>query len=1162
MDNIIKQISIDLYSPTSYEVIYAQQGDNSSRVIEFILYDKGEPYAIPQNTLIRMEGHRGDHSSFIKENCTLSDNVIRATLDDDILYAHGIVEAKIILTQRAEKESSESNGNSHDVILSTIPFRIHVQKNPCDKTKVEAEKRSLIDYLIQKLRELKDTLTTHISDKTNPHNVTKAQVGLGNADNTADKDKYVASANQLTTPRTIDGVSFNGTKSIAHYCICPSLGNAAAKTASLPGFQLVNGAKAAVLFQYGNTAASPTLTVNNTGAKPIHYNGEAISLANAPILKGCCEFVYDGLGHWLLTGRHTFVKGASETAYRDGLVSLTPADIGASPSGHTHSYAGSASPGGSATSANKLNTDAGSQKQPVYFKNGIPIACEDISNYQEVTQAEYERLTASEKEDVVFYITDADNSIPTASDTEKGLVTVDRTLSLTSENPVQNKAIKAELDRKVDKASGKGLSTNDYTTAEKTKLAGVAANANNYSLPLASTSMRGGVKVGYAENGKNYPVELSDEKMFVNVPWTDTNTTYSVGKQLESTGTAFRLKDFCTTVTDWNNATTNGWYMASGATNAPVASTWLYGIVVAHNSQYVRQILYAFSKDSNVSGTNCDRYERIKQNGTWGSWVNTSVRKAVPSNAVFTDTTYPYYKKAIDASFATKFRTETKGSAGYGNYISNIRTEASGVENAPQYGAGLAWGSEDTHSYLNISYSGAAAYIGGGNADKLNWIKQLAFMDSNVASATKATQDGNGKTISSTYVKKSGDTLSGSLQVAGESKFHQGAYSDPWPSHSCAIKAVGDIGVSGTIKTGKIQVSSRGGNWIEGMTLSNASIGISDQNSVTGYHPILAGKTKSNHIWNIGTIMDRAGFYGFKSGRTENNRDWAFDIDVTTGAVTSTGSITAPSFIGNASSATKATQDGNGNVISSSYAIRKTISSGSFNDLTAPGLYTVSGSSVTNKPDSSSYWGLIVLQSTASSSNYVEQIAIKENSHSIYTRYKNGSSWSAWKRLLNEDDATSSSASENKICHLFDGRLTSSSTSLSFAIPSEACVKKETIFISCTGYANGYALHTDVATVGALVRIKGYGKNGLSFCEELYLIAPKTQNGTLSCGTVSCNMTLSCTGYFFNNNFSFKNYGQSATISGWLYGAGGDNGTVIINGIPSGITITNIDILP
>lgn len=45
------------------------------------------------------------------------------------------------------------------------------------------------------------------------------------------------------------------------------------------------------------------------------------------------------------------------------------------PSSHTHSYAGSSTAGGAATSANKLNTNAGSQTQPVYFVNGIPTVC-------------------------------------------------------------------------------------------------------------------------------------------------------------------------------------------------------------------------------------------------------------------------------------------------------------------------------------------------------------------------------------------------------------------------------------------------------------------------------------------------------------------------------------------------------------------------------------------------------------------------------------------------------------------------------------------------------------------------------------------------------------------------------------------------------------------
>lgn len=48
----------------------------------------------------------------------------------------------------------------------------------------------------------------------------------------------------------------------------------------------------------------------------------------------------------------------------------------------------------------------------------------------------------------------------------------------------------------VAKESGKGLSTNDYTTTEKNKLAGIASNANNYSLPTASSTVLGGVKVG------------------------------------------------------------------------------------------------------------------------------------------------------------------------------------------------------------------------------------------------------------------------------------------------------------------------------------------------------------------------------------------------------------------------------------------------------------------------------------------------------------------------------------------------------------------------------------------------------------------------------------------------------------------------------------------
>lgn len=51
-------------------------------------------------------------------------------------------------------------------------------------------------------------------------------------------------------------------------------------------------------------------------------------------------------------------------------------------------------------------------------------------------------------------------------------------------------------DTKVDKVEGKGLSTNDYTTPEKNKLAAIEAEANKYVLPAATTTTLGGIIVG------------------------------------------------------------------------------------------------------------------------------------------------------------------------------------------------------------------------------------------------------------------------------------------------------------------------------------------------------------------------------------------------------------------------------------------------------------------------------------------------------------------------------------------------------------------------------------------------------------------------------------------------------------------------------------------
>ena len=57
------------------------------------------------------------------------------------------------------------------------------------------------------------------------------------------------------------------------------------------------------------------------------------------------------------------------------------------------------------------------------------------------------------------------------------------------------------------------------------------------SIPAATSSTYGGIQIGYTTSGKNYAVQLSNGKAYVNVPWTDTDTTYTAGTNISISGT-------------------------------------------------------------------------------------------------------------------------------------------------------------------------------------------------------------------------------------------------------------------------------------------------------------------------------------------------------------------------------------------------------------------------------------------------------------------------------------------------------------------------------------------------------------------------------------------------------------------------------------------------
>ena len=78
------------------------------------------------------------------------------------------------------------------------------------------------------------------------------------------------------------------------------------------------------------------------------------------------------------------------------------------------------------------------------------------------------------------------------------------------------------------------------------------------SIPVASTTSYGGIMVGYSTSGRNYAVQLSNGKAYVNVPWTDTNTNY-----------------YPTTFT-WTNGTTAG---PTGSLTGSGMSTVSFGAI-------------------------------------------------------------------------------------------------------------------------------------------------------------------------------------------------------------------------------------------------------------------------------------------------------------------------------------------------------------------------------------------------------------------------------------------------------------------------------------------------------------------------------------------------------------------------------------------------------
>lgn len=136
-------------------------------------------------------------------------------------------------------------------------------------------------------------------------------------------------------------------------------------------------------------------------------------------------------------------------------------------------------------------------------------------------------LVADSKGNVIKYYAGSSKWLPINDDTDND----------------QSAKIAALESGKVDKVEGKELSSNNFTDAYKTKLDGIAAQANKYVLPTATAEIIGGVKVGANISYSNGTISLSKANVTSALGYTPptADTKVTINNTLTSTSTTEAL---------------------------------------------------------------------------------------------------------------------------------------------------------------------------------------------------------------------------------------------------------------------------------------------------------------------------------------------------------------------------------------------------------------------------------------------------------------------------------------------------------------------------------------------------------------------------------------------------------------------------------------------
>ncbi len=354
---------------------------------------------------------------------------------------------------------------------------------------------------------------------------------------------------------------------------------------------------------------------------------------------------------------------------------------------------------------------------------------------------------------------------PTYTKAEVGLGNVDNTAD--ADKPIST-ATQNALSAKVDKVSGKGLSTNDYTTAEKNKLAGLATDTVRYGEQTLTQAQKSQVRSNIGAGTSDFDGTWNSLSGKPNVVQSTGQSTKDVMSQKAVSDALGAIKSDKHSQTALSNEDLDtlqgeeyvGWYYAGGSNtcaNKP-SGVDAFGLEVGRSAGgYYFQVLTSANSTSNR------RFVRT-YSSSWSEWVKLAITDDIPTKLS---------QLTNDSNFATVLQVNakyTKPSGGIpkSDLASSVQTSlgkadtalqsapvtsVNGKTGAVNLGAGDVGALPSSTKFVSSVNGKTGAVIGLATTEEVNKKQntlteaQLAAANSGITEAKRTKYDGYEATI-------------------------------------------------------------------------------------------------------------------------------------------------------------------------------------------------------------------------------------------------------------------------------------------------------------------------------------------------------------------------------------------------------------------------------